>query len=157
MSSSFTSAYLVWFLIGLGFILAELAASGFILIFFAVGAWVVAAVAFFVPLSLPIQLAIFTVASLLSLFALRKYVRRAFQGDTSDRESAKIDQDDLGRNAVVVKDILPDKPGEIKYRGSFWKALSDQAIAADETVIITGRPENDPQAFIVEPVSSRRE
>ena len=151
------SAYLVWFLIGLGFILAELAVPGFILIFFGVGCWVTSAVLFFTPLSLSTQFAIFTLATLASLFGLRKYLRRALKGDTTDQESEKIDKSDLGQSAVVVTEIRTGKPGEIKYRGSYWKAVSSRTIPVDEAVTIVGHPENDSQTFEVEPVSPGKE
>jgi len=41
------SLYLIWFLIGVGFLIGEMMVPGFILVFFAAGSWVVAISVFF--------------------------------------------------------------------------------------------------------------
>lgn len=152
MFGSLLSAYMIWFFVGLAFALAELAGSGLILIFFALGAWVTAVVTFFTPISLAVQLGVFVGASLISLFALRRYVRQAFKGFTKDGAEDEVEHVDLGKTAVVIKMIKPKRPGKIKYRGSFWKAAAEQEIAEGELVRITGKLENDSQTFTVQPI-----
>ena len=60
---------LIWFFIGLLLLFVELVVPGLVIAFFAFGAWVVAAVYLFTPLSLNQQLALFIMASVLSLAA----------------------------------------------------------------------------------------
>lgn len=152
MPKGLFSPPVIWILLGFAFAAVELVIPGFILIFFAIGAWVTAAVTFFVPLAFGWQLAVFIAASLLTLLTLRKYMAKAFRGDTADEGSDVIEQADTGKLAMVTKDITPTVPGEIKYRGSFWKAAAQTDITAGQNVRITGRSTEDPQAFNVEQV-----
>ncbi|MGD8561320.1 MAG: NfeD family protein [Desulfarculaceae bacterium] len=157
MFEVFLSAYMIWFFVGLAFALAEMAVPGLILIFFALGAWTTAALVFFKPISLAYQLAFFVVASLILLFVLRRYMRQAFKGLTADDSSQEVDQTDLGKTATVTKPIKPHISGEIKYRGSFWKAAADQEIAEGETVEITGHLEHEKQTFTVKTLTKGEE
>lgn len=152
MSQSLFTPPVIWILLGFAFAAVELAAPGFILIFFAIGAWVTATVTFFVPLGLPWQLAIFVAASLLSLATLRRYMAKAFRGDTADKHESEIEHSDIGKLATVTRTITPAVPGEIKYRGSFWKAAADREIEEGASVRISGRSTQDPQTFNVESV-----
>ncbi len=133
--SSFLSPSLIWFLVGVGFILAELAAPGFIIIFFCLGAWM-ASIAALVSDSLQTQLLVFIIGSLVSLFALRKYAMRTFKGAATDVAAEHTIVEERGNLAQVTKDILPPAVGEIKYKGSFWRATADVKIKVGESVRI---------------------
>jgi membrane protein implicated in regulation of membrane protease activity len=82
----------IWFLVGLGLLLLELALPGLVMLFFGAGAWVTAMVCAITDISLNWQIFIFLVASLLGLVLLRKYLKRRFFGKT-DKEV----EDQLGR------------------------------------------------------------
>ncbi len=69
---------LIWFLVGLVMLLFEFALPGLIIFFFGVGAWIVAGLCFFLPLSPTWQLAIFLVTSVVCLLVLRKFLKRIF-------------------------------------------------------------------------------
>lgn len=75
---SLLSPVLIWFLLGIGFFVAELILPGFIMFFFGIGAWCVAAVLAMAGLSLNTQLSVFLVSSLISLFLLRSWLRSIF-------------------------------------------------------------------------------
>ncbi|MFW5735507.1 MAG: NfeD family protein, partial [Oceanidesulfovibrio sp.] len=78
------SATLIWFLVGVAFLVAELLLPGFILLFFFLGSWLTAAVVYFFPgLSLEWQIAGFLVSSLAFLFSLRRLALRTFSGSQS--------------------------------------------------------------------------
>lgn len=42
----------------------------------------------------------------------------------------------IGREGIVVDEIIPDKPGKIKVMGELWNAYSDQVIPINTIVII---------------------
>ena len=68
----------IWFLIGLGLLLLDLALPGLVILFFGTGAWVTALVCALADISLNVQILIFLVASLLGLVLLRKYLKNRF-------------------------------------------------------------------------------
>jgi membrane protein implicated in regulation of membrane protease activity len=76
------SASLIWFLVGVAFLVAELAVPGFILIFFTAGCWIAAMVTWLFNIELTSQIIIFIVSSLTLLFTLRKYSLKIFKGKT---------------------------------------------------------------------------
>ena len=131
------SLYLVWFLIGVGFLIGEMMAPGFILIFFMAGSWVVAiSVFFFEELALTTQLLVFIVSSLALLFSLRRFGLNTFKGESKtgvDDEFSKV-----GQKAVVTKAIPQNDYGEIQLDGTFWRATAEVSIAKDQRVIVEG-------------------
>ena len=72
------SAPLLWFLLGIAFLLIELMAPTLVLIFFGAGAWVTACVAL-LGLSLNWQLVTFIFVSLFTLLFLRRPFARRFR------------------------------------------------------------------------------
>jgi len=74
------SSELLWFVVGLVFMLAELALPGFVIIFFGIGAWVTAVcVALGIVDSFNGQLAIFLISSILTLVLFRKQGKKFFK------------------------------------------------------------------------------
>jgi len=131
---------LIWFLVGLIMLLFEFALPGLIIFFFGVGAWVVAGLCFFLPLSTTWQLSIFLVTSVVCLLVLRKFLKRMFFGRIVDDPNASEDADEsIGKEAVVETRIAPHTPGKIELNGTLWKAVSDHTIEANATVMITAK------------------
>ena len=77
----------IWFLVGLGLLLLELALPGLVVLFFGAGAWVTALVCAITDINLNWQIFIFLIASLLGLVLLRSYLKKRFFGKT-DKETA---------------------------------------------------------------------
>jgi len=124
---------LVWAVMGLVLLIAELATVSFILCFIGLGALVVALTTWLgVTASLTSQLIVFSVSSLLLLFLLRKTARKLFAGQ------ADVPPDYAEQKVAVVKPIPPGGEGTIQYRGSDWIAFSDtpQTIPAGAVVQI---------------------
>jgi len=48
----------------------------------------------------------------------------------------------IGKKAVASDRITPDKPGYIKFKGEYWKAISDETIEENTKVIIVDRDES---------------
>jgi len=146
------SAHVLWFIAGVILLLAELVTPGFVLLFFALGAFVAALAAYALPIIGPGgQIAVFLIASAAGLALLRRMFLRVFRGRT--REAAAGDDQDsgAGRSAVVTRAIAPGHPGEIKFRGSFWRAHSRAAASVGSTVVIVGPAEDEPGAYLVRP------
>lgn len=61
----------LWFLIGLFCVIVEFFAPGVIIVFFGVGAWVVALLCLGADVGAPLQIAVFVVVSIGSLVLLR--------------------------------------------------------------------------------------
>jgi inner membrane protein len=146
------SPTLIWFLIGMAFLLAELALPGFILIFFTAGAWLAAIAVFLFDVDTTYQIIVFVVASLILLFTLRKYSLKTFKGTSRGEVDDVLKDTKIGQNATVTKAIAPNVPGEIKLMGSFWRAVADQEIAVDTPVVITAQASADGLTFEVKPL-----
>jgi inner membrane protein len=158
------TAHVIWFLAGTAFLLAELALPGFVLLFFALGAYVAALCAYGLGLGTGGQFVAFLAASLAGMALLRRMFLRVFRGRTHSPapegaeggpggESA---DSGLGKTAVATRAMGPGQPGEIKFRGSFWRAESAEAIGEGENVVITGLAQNDSGAYLVRSAKAER-
>ena len=133
MSESLMSPVIVWAILGVSLIIIELMSVTFVFAFFGVGALIVSLTSWLgITPGLNSQFAVFSVASLLMMFALRKTAKKLFFG------SHDIPPDYKGQKVKVVKAIPVGGEGAISYRGSEWIAFSDSAsvIRAGSTVEI---------------------
>jgi membrane protein implicated in regulation of membrane protease activity len=146
------SSSLIWFLIGVAFLIAELSLTGFILIFFTAGCWIVASVTWLFDIGLTSQILIFTVSSLTLLFTLRKYSLKIFKGKTRDSIDDQYTDLKIGKKAIVTKTITPNMSGEIKVMGSFWRAVAEMEIEEGQSVLIENQESEDGLTFKVKPV-----
>lgn len=150
---SFWSAQLLWVLAGVAFLLAELVWPGFVLLFFALGAFAAAFLAYALGLGSSAQIWTFLLASLAGLVLLRRMFLRVFRGRTlsaaSEGEVPGLDDIGAGKLAVVTRAVGPGVSGEIKFRGSFWRAESAEALGEGENVVILGLAQNDSGAYLV--------
>ena len=141
---------LLWFIGGLLFLLAELATpGGFVLMFFGAGCWVAALAAGLLHLGLNGQLVAFVAATMLFLLTLRRMFVRIFRGKTLSRDLER-DESPVGHRAEVTRAISAAEPGEVRYRGSYWRAYAEEAIASGTSVVITGPVPGENSAFLVE-------
>ena len=129
------SPVLAWFLVGIACYAIELALPGFIIFFFGVGAWCVALVLAMTDVSFTVQLVIFMACSLATLALLRSWVRSVFLGGALE-EGDSVNVDPAPATGVVTEAIVPPAAGRVKYGGSFWMAVADEAIAEDTVVVI---------------------
>ena len=130
----------IWFLIGLVLLFAEMMIPGLIIAFFAFGAWVVAAICLVTDHSLNMQLIIFTASSVLSLVLARSWLKGVFSGYVSSRHDMREDLNDfVGQRAVVVEPITPKLPGKVEFHGAPWLAAADEEIAEGSVVEIEER------------------
>jgi membrane protein implicated in regulation of membrane protease activity len=146
------SPTLLWFLIGLVFVVAELAVPGFILIFFGLGAWSAAGVCAMTDIGLTGQVAVFLASSVVLLVLFRKLGLRTFTGQSLSGEEEAPALEAVGRTAQTITPISAVSGGKIKFRGSFWQAEADTDIPAGRTVRITGTRPGDNLTYVVEPL-----
>lgn len=142
--------YLIWFLIGVGFLVGEMMVPGFILIFFTAGSWIVAISVFFLEeLALTTQLIIFIISSLVLLFTLRRFGLNTFKGQSK----AGVDDEfsNIGQKAVVTEAIPQDGYGEIQLAGTFWRATAEVPIDKDQRVVVEGQESNNSLVLKVKP------
>lgn len=128
---------LVWFVVGLVLLLLEFASPGVIILFFGVGAWLVALICLFVDISINLQLVIFIVSSLTLLIVFRKRLTGLLQKNSTPAEPGQeITDEFVGRKAVVSQKIAPGSTGKVEFRGTHWKAESTEKLAKGTTVKI---------------------
>jgi len=131
---------LIWFVVGLVLLMGEFFIPGLVVFFFAIGAFVVAAVCAVTELSLNWQLGIFLVCSLASLAVLRRWLRGIFAGHVSSQQDGSENLEDfVGQRAVVKERIDPKLGGKVEFHGTDWRAVSDQEVAEGEVVEIVGK------------------
>lgn len=143
------SPALIWFLVGVVFLVSELFVPGFILIFFAAGSWITAVFVWVFGVGLTAQIILFIIASLLLLFTLRKIGLRTFRGETLEKTDNQTLDAKIGKTAEVTQKISPHSPGEIKVMGSFWRAVADTEIEAGTSVIVESQESEDGLTFRV--------
>ncbi|WP_156952687.1 NfeD family protein [Maridesulfovibrio frigidus] len=143
--------WLMWLVGGIFLAMLELAVPGMVIIFFSLGCFAAAVVAAFVSEIVSVQIAVFCVASVFSLVVLRKVFMNWFQGQTSAKVSGDLEDSPDGALAEASKDFPENGYGQIRYRGSFWKAVADsgQSISAGEPVKIISWVDKRKTAFLV--------
>ena len=149
----FWTAHLIWFLAGAAFLIAEMALPGFVLLFFALGAFVASLAAYVLGLGVTGQFMVFLGASLAGLALLRRMFLRVFRGRTHAEAGDDAEPDavelDAGKAALATQAMGPGRPGEIKFRGSFWRAESAEDIDEGANVVIIGQAKSDPGTYLV--------
>ncbi|WFS62676.1 NfeD family protein [Pseudodesulfovibrio thermohalotolerans] len=138
--------WLIWLGVGVFFLIAELVVPAFIVVFLGVGALFAGATAFF-GASVPTQLVVFGVSSVVLILLFRKVMAKTFSGARAEDER---ERNIIGAVAEVVEAIRPPQSGRIKFQGSFWSARSSEPVEPGSMVRIVERDENDVNAFVVE-------
>lgn len=120
-----------WFVIFLILLFLEIVTINLVSIWFAIGA-VAAFIVSLVTEKLIIQMFVFILVSVISLFLTKPIVRKM---KSKKKEAMNMDRI-LGRTGLVLKEISKYHPGEVKVLGSIWTAISEQEIAVGSEVVI---------------------
>jgi inner membrane protein len=126
---------LIWAIVGVVLIITEILSTTFVLVFFGIGALLVALLLFVgIVIGIKFQLVVFATSSLCLLAVMRKFLKKRFAG------SHDMVPDYINKIVPVSKDILPGEEGNITYRGSEWIAFSDHSeiIKIGEKVRVIG-------------------
>lgn len=140
----------LWLIISGGFLVLEIATTGFLVFWFAIGALIAMIFSFFIN-SIIAQTVIFTISSTILLFLTKPFANKVTQKDNSFKTNAFSIE---GKIAKVIKDIEPlEGKGQIKINGEVWSAKSynNDFISKDTEVIIE---KLDGVKAIVKPLSS---
>lgn len=140
---------LVWFIIGILFLFAELIMPGFIIFFFGIGALVTALCTLLFGIeNVAVQILIFIASSMLSLVFLRNFFSKLFKGKVDAK--GKVNDEFIGRKVMVVREIKPNSlKGKVELNGALWEADSEYYIPKDAVVEVIGRKD---LTLIVKPV-----
>ncbi len=133
-----SKAPIIWFLIGLAFLLLEFLLPGLIVLFFGFGAWITAICTLIFDLGLNAQLVVFIGTSILSLIFLRKYFKRIFVGK-DEKAVDEVLEEFVGKIVVAESDFEKGRKGKVTFKGAIWEALSETDIKKGDQLKIIGK------------------
>jgi len=131
---------IIWFVIGIVLLILEFAVPGVIILFFGIGALVVGVMNIIFDPSLDVQLIIFILTSLLLLITMRRYLKTVFTGKVNSAPDEDDGNEDIiGNTVIVIKEITPEMPGKVEFRGTSWNAVAEEKIEKGKRARITGK------------------
>ncbi|OPL09709.1 MAG: hypothetical protein AVO33_06100 [delta proteobacterium ML8_F1] len=125
------SPQIIWTVLMVFFVIAEIISLGLTSIWFAFGALAALVSAYFTDV-LMVQVIVFVLASVLSLFFTKPLVKRHLH---VGEEKTNIDGF-IGLTGVVTKAITTHETGQIKVNGQIWTAYSEEEIPPGATVTV---------------------
>ena len=128
----------MWAVVAVVCLILELTAGDFFIICFSIGA-VFAAITAAVGGGIYLQLLMFAIFTLISLFWVRPFAQRYLHKGEDNRVS---NADALmGRQGRVVEMVKADGFGRVQIDGDIWKAVTNETadIPADSNVRVIGR------------------
>ena len=130
-----------WFIFGFILLVSEIVTPGVVLMFFGFGAWATVLFLFIMPLTLPLQLVVFTTASVGSLVLFRAKIRALFYNKSLQLRNlpSNLSYDCIGTEVSVMESIIPPHPGRVLLNGTLWQATANQEIPAGNRVRITSQ------------------
>ena len=129
---------LLWFGLGVVLLLLEFANPGVVLIFFALGAWLVALLCLATDLSLNLQLGVFVISSVVLLLVFRSRIKGRIDGRQPTAGGGASDEF-VGGRALVTREIRSERRGRVDYRGTNWDAEAGERIPEGATVEIVDK------------------
>ena len=132
---NFNNPPVIWMIAGFIFFLLEFAIPGFILFFFAVGAWIVALLCLFFDMSVSTQLVTFLLGSVVTILLFRNWVKKNLWVKNS---ASEIENEFIGKTGKAASRISPGNDGKVDFKGTSWQAKSDDIIEEGELVTIVG-------------------
>lgn len=141
MFTDIMNPVLLWFITGAILTLLEFMIPGVLVIFFAFGAYIAALFAWLLPAAgVDFQLVVFLLISVGSLILLRKRLTGVFHGKSSrSSDQEDLDEDFIGKTAVVIQEITPGHAGKVELNGTHWTAESAGICKTGQKVKIIAR------------------
>jgi membrane protein implicated in regulation of membrane protease activity len=135
-----TSVAIVWLVIGVVLVLAELRHLAFYLLFVGAGCLAAAAVALVAPSAIGAQAAVAVAVAVAGVTAVRPAMNRAFHQHQGGEVARGVHGGLLGQEALTL-DVVGDvhERGHVRLGGERWLAVSGagEPIAAGTPVVIT--------------------
>lgn len=128
------SWWLIWLLVGIGFLILEIVTFTFICLWISAGALLAALLAWFFPEAVAIQIFAGSAVALVLTLATKPLTRRFTSKSEGFRDSPII-----GQLGVVEEDIAAGQLGTIKLEGESWSARSSQKLRAQDRVMVIAR------------------
>ena len=125
-----------WALLGIGLVLAELAVPAFVLVWFGLGALIMALLtAMFTELGATFQLSLWIMASLAMVFLWFKVFRSASHKTRIGTSDAEV----IGEVGLLVRDVAPFGRGSVRFQkpvlgSDTWECIADEAISSGDRV-----------------------
>ncbi|MCR5150936.1 MAG: NfeD family protein [Clostridiales bacterium] len=125
--------YVVWIAALVIFVIAEAATAQLVTIWFAIGA-AAAIVARVFGAKVGVQIAVFTVVSIVALLLTRPLAKKM----TSQKAQALNADRNIGKSAVVIEKIDGvEGTGRVKLDGMEWAAKSDSGDVIEKDAVVT--------------------
>jgi membrane protein implicated in regulation of membrane protease activity len=129
--------YHYWLIVGVILLVAEVLTMAALLIFIGLAALIVSGLTFVGVLNeLPLQVVIFSLASIVSIVFLRKHLAAIFGGKSSDESLTPLDDTDL-INAKGKVTIAESGALSVVINGTKWDAKGDENLKEGDSVIVT--------------------
>jgi membrane protein implicated in regulation of membrane protease activity len=130
----------IWFIFAALFIVAEMFTSGFVLLWFGIGALLAGLLALTGFVGFPLQIAVFLIVSILLTIASRTIFERFFLRGSPGRELKTGIESLPGRIGVVVETSSgPTREAAVRVFGSTWRAFpldDEEPLQEGEKVVI---------------------
>ena len=126
----------VWVIIAGLFFIVEIATTGFLVFWFAIGA-LFAMVSSFFTTNIAIQTTVFVISSIILIFFTRPLVNKFTKKDNEVQTNA---YSIIGKKGIVIKEIDPASgKGQIKVETEIWsaKTLGDKKIKEGTEIEVT--------------------
>lgn len=128
------NGYAFWLLLGLVLLVSEFFAPGMVAVFFGIGALAVGLLTLMGLLdSLALQLLLFALISVGTLFGLRRHFKRWLKGDETTAQAANPDNIELVGKRVKVLTDFDQGAGHVQLNGAKWDAESSDALKAGDS------------------------
>ncbi len=129
-----------WAVAGMALIVTELVVPAFVLIWFGLGALLVALAMFVLPgLSLTTQVMMWTVASLAMVVLWFKIFKRGLHKTRIGMSDSNV----IGEVGLLIRDVEPFKKGQVRFQkplmgAEMWNCIADESINSGERVKVLG-------------------
>lgn len=144
----------LWILGGLLLVALEFALPGAFVMFLGIGALAAGIATRLWGIDLPMQVMVFVITTLASVFLLGSFIKKLFKSESSVDPFVK--DDFLNKIVTVESEILQKQiGGKVMFQGTVWDAISEKGkIPKGQKVQIVSR---NNLTFTVEPVSLSEE
>ncbi len=137
--NDFMKPEILWLLVGIFLLFLEFVLPGIVIVFFGIGACIVALICRLTDISLNTQLIIFLVSSVFLLLILRKWVKSIFLGRTTLKGGITDSMSQyIGQRAVVRAVIPAGGRGRVELFGTLWDAEAEENISEGTAVEVIG-------------------